>query len=163
MTVTLSTSEIMMAANVGMRRNAAAIIEQRRPRFPERYPGELWAFHIESACAEISVARTLGLYWNGSINTFHVPDLPNQIEVRWSKLPSLKVRPDDDGVIVVSVTGQCPQYRIAGWCYSNFAKRSEWASSTAPLCYFVPHARLDPIESLLDEKPIHETPTQGVN
>lgn len=148
MTVVLSTSEIMMAANVGMRRNASAIIEARRVRFPERYPGELWAFHIESACAEIAVARALGLFWNGSINTFHQPDLPGKLEVRWSKLPSAKVRPDDNQVVVVSVTGQCPRYEIAGWCYSEFAKREEWKSRTEPICYFVPHEKLSPIEEL---------------
>lgn len=148
MNIVLSASEIMLAANVGMRRNAAAIIEQRRARFAERYPGELWAFHIEAACAELAVARTLNAFWNGSINTFHAPDLPGKIEVRWSKLPSAKVRPDDNGVVVVSVTGQCPRYVIAGWCNSDDVKRDEWKSKTEPLCYFVPHNALRSIEEL---------------
>ena len=79
---------------VGSRRNGEARFNNRKPRFPEKVPGELWGFHIESACAELAVCKYLGIYWGFGVNTFHVSDIVNtNLEIRWSMRQNLKVRP----------------------------------------------------------------------
>ena len=140
--VSLTASEVLVAAYVGMRRNAEALFMGRKPRFPERTPGELWGFHIESAHAEMCVAKVLGLYWGYGVNTFHTPDIAGtHIEVRWSTRDNLKVRPDDTG-IVISVKGTCPNYEVVGWIMAEEAKQERWKCNRPPVCYFVPHNEL---------------------
>lgn len=148
MQVTLNANEVLVAGYVGMRRNAEANFRNRKPRFPERVKGELWGFHIESAHAELAVSKVLGVYWGFGVNTFHTSDISGKsIEVRWSSRNDLKVRPDDDG-IVISVSGSCPTYTINGWIEADQAKRQEFLFNQEPICYFVPHKYLKPIEGL---------------
>jgi hypothetical protein len=144
----LNVNEVLVSGYVGMRRNAEALYNGRKPRFAEKKVGELWGFHIESAHAECAVSKALGVYWGFGVNTFHAPDIMNtKLEVRWSSRTDVKVRPDDDG-IVVSVTGACPDYEIKGWLYASAAKQEQWKCKVEPICYFVPHIELTPFETL---------------
>ena len=146
--VSLTANEVLVAGYVGMRRNAEASFRNRRPRFPERVCGELWGFHVESAHAELAVAKYLGIYWGFGVNTFHVPDIDRtNYEVRWSSRDDVKVRPDDKG-IVISVTGRCPNYTLKGWIDAEDAKQDRWYFDKQPTCYFVPHQHLHPMEEL---------------
>lgn len=148
MMVELTVNEVLVAMYVGARRNAEANYKGRKPRFPEKVAGELWGFHIESAHAELAVCKYLGIYWGFGVNTFHVEDVVNtNLEIRWSSRNDLKVRPDDKG-IVVSVTGKSPSYEIKGWIKAEDAKREKWLYNKEPICYFVPHRELMPIEDL---------------
>lgn len=149
MKVTLTINDVLVAGYVGMRRNAEAIYRNRKPRFAEKRVGELWGFHIESAHAELAVAKALGVYWGFGVNTFHVPDIANtKYEVRWSPRTDVKIRPDDEGIII-SVTGKCPVYEIKGWINANEGKLARWRFDQHPVCYFVPHTKLFPIEQLM--------------
>jgi len=149
MIVELNANEVLVATYIGSRRNAEASFRNRKPRFPEKVLGEMWGFHIEAAHAELAVAKCLGIYWGFGVNTFHVEDIVNtKIEVRLSLREDVKVRPDDNGIIV-SVTGKCPRYEIKGWIKAEDAKQDKWKyEKTLPLCYFVPHNELKPIEIL---------------
>ena len=148
MKVELNANEVLVATYIGSRRNAEASFRNRKPRFPEKVVGELWGFHIESAHAELAVCKYLGIYWGFGVNTFHVEDVVNtNLEIRWSSREDVKVRPDDKGVIVC-VTGKCPVYEIKGWIKAADAKQDKWKYNKEPICYFVPHAELRPIEEL---------------
>ncbi len=149
MKIELNVNEVLVATYVGSRRNAEAKYKGRQARFPEKVAGELWGFHIEAAHAELAVAKYLGIYWGFGVNTFHVEDIVNtKIEVRWSLREDVKVRPDDSGIIV-SVTGSSPTYEIKGWIKAEDAKQEKWKyTKTLPVCYFVPHAELNPINTL---------------
>ena len=148
MIVKLNANEVLVASYVGARRNAEASFKNRKPRFPEKVVGELWGFHIESAHAELAVCKYLGVYWGFGVNTFHVEDIVNtNLEIRWSSRSDLKVRPDDTGV-VISVTGKCPDYEIKGWIEAKNALQDKWRYDKEPICYFVPHKELKPIEEL---------------
>ena len=148
MTIKLNANEVLVATYIGSRRNAEACFKERKARFPEKVVGELWGFHIEAAHSELAVCKYLGIYWGFGVNTFHVPDVENtNLEVRWSSREDMKVRPDDSG-IVVSVTGKCPEYEIKGWLYTDDAKQEKWKYNREPVCYFVPHNQLRPIEDL---------------
>lgn len=148
MEIELTANEILVAGYIGMRRNAEATFKGRKYRFPERYVGEFWSIHIESAHAELSVCKYLGIYWGFGVNTFHTPDIVNTpIEVRWSTHKSLKIRPDDNG-IVVSVSGSCPKYKIEGWIKAEDGKKEKYLYEKPPPCYFVPHNDLNSPELL---------------
>ena len=148
MIVELNANEVLVATYIGSRRNAEACFKKRKARFPEKVMGELWGFHIEAAHAELAVCKYLGIYWGFGVNTFHVADVENtNLEVRWSSREDMKVRPDDNGIIV-SVTGKCPVYEIKGWMRAADAKQDKWLYNREPVCYFVPHTQLHPIEEL---------------
>ena len=148
MIVELNANEVLVATYIGSRRNAEACFKKRKARFPEKVIGELWGFHIEAAHAELAVCKYLGIYWGFGVNTFHVADVENtNLEVRWSSREDMKVRPDDNGIIV-SVTGKCPVYEIKGWMRAADAKQDKWLYNREPVCYFVPHTQLHPIEEL---------------
>lgn len=155
MIVELNANEVLVATYIGSRRNAEASFKKRKARFPEKVIGELWGFHIEAAHAELAVCKYLGIYWGFGVNTFHVEDIADtNLEVRWSSREDMKVRPDDEG-IVVSVTGKCPAYEIRGWMHAADAKQEKWKHRKEPVCYFVPRAELHPIEEL--RKVVHKT------
>lgn len=148
MIIELNANEVLVATYIGSRRNAEASFRNRKPRFPEKVLGEMWGFHIEAAHAELAVAKCLGIYWGFGVNTFHVEDIVNtKIEVRLSLREDVKVRPDDNGIIV-SVTGKCPTYEIKGWVKASDAKKEQYKYNKEPVCYFFPHNQLRPIEEL---------------
>ena len=85
---------------------------------------------IAGACAELIVARFLGLYWTPSVNTFHdIPDIAPDIEVRHTvrmngRLPVRKNDQDDRWYFLV--IGEPPTMTIAGFIKGVNAKRDEW-------------------------------------
>lgn len=150
--IKLNSYEFLTAANIGMRRNVEAIYKGRKVRFPEKTPGELWGFHIESAIAEMCVSKYLDIYWSMGVNTFHVADVGKNLEIRWSMRNDCKIRPDDNNVIIVSVKELGMNKIIMGWINSEEGKKPEYEfkgknSDLAP-CYFVPHEKLNSPESL---------------
>ena len=85
---------------------------------------------ITGACAELIVARYLGVYWVPSVNTFHkTPDIEPNIEVRSTvrmngRLPVRKNDADDRWYFLV--IGRPPTMTIAGYIQGGAAKRDEW-------------------------------------
>ena len=146
--VRLTNSEMYLSGEVGYRRNLESIITGRKPRFPERIPGELFGRHIIAAMAELAVSKLTGTYWGGHVKRFQGQGADvNGMEVRWSMRSDLKVRRSDKG-IVVSVHGLPPSFFVIGWIEAEQAKQERWASENDPPCYFVPHAELNSTESL---------------
>lgn len=154
MTVTLTPYEVQMGATVGLRRHLEAL----ELRLPDRhgYQGDGWGIHIEGALGELALAKYLGKYWDGSVNTFKRQGDVGQIQVRTRSRDDfeLLVRPDDrDEDIFVLVVGQAPRYRVVGWIRGSEAKRPEWQQTYGqrPPAYFVPQASLKPLKA--SEKP----------
>ena len=149
-TVTLTWHEAAMASHVGWMRQLAAIKAGKQDC--HGYDGEGWSEHIEGACGEMAVAKFLGVYWDGSVNTWKANDLPGlQIRTRSRHDYDLIVRPgDDDQAVWVLVTGRCPEYRVHGWITGSEAKRAEWLRNYGgrPAAYFVPAWQLRGIEEI---------------
>lgn len=144
MIVALNRHEFQMAAAVGLARQISATLSGASPAFPEQYPGQLWFGHIGGACAELAVAKVLGAYWDGSVDVGSREDITGWgVDVRFSPTRP-KVRPRDLLRIVAVTTVKdgnridFTKYRILGWLPADSAKRDEWASDSAPLCYFPP-------------------------
>ncbi len=148
MKILLAQHEIEMAAQVGLRRQLEAL--QRN--LPDRhgYNGrDGWTVHIEGAAGELAVAKTLGRFWNGSVNTFHNGGDVGKIQVRTRSKDDydLIVREDDrDGDYFVLVTGCIPSFEVRGWILGTDAKRPEWLQTHGgrEAAYFVPAAALTP-------------------
>src|SRR5690242_2973336 len=129
MKVTLDWSELELAAAVGLRRQISSMRDQREDKHGFSGPG--WTIHIEGACGELAVAKALGRYWNGSVDTFKAPDLgcdvreaeSLQIRTRSNAYYDLIVRPDDaDQDVYILVTGRAPEFEVHGWIRGREAK-----------------------------------------
>ena len=150
MKVRLEGYEMMAAAVVGIRRhllslNSREFNKVKNPRYG-------WHTDIEAACGELSVAKALGIYWDGSVNTFKRPDLPPDIQVRTSKSyqDHLVIRSADaDDERFIKVVGVHPDYELVGWIWGREGKRAEYwgeRNGTYP-AFWVPHAALRVMET----------------
>lgn len=148
--ITLTWHEVAMASEIGRLRQLAALKAKRVDQ--HGFTGDGWSEHIEGACGELAVAKALGRYWDGSINTFTGDDLPGlQVRTRSSHHYDLLVRPQDkDMTIWVHVTGRCPNYVVHGWLTSHDAKQPVYLKSygNRPPAYFVPATALRPLSEL---------------
>lgn len=148
--VHLSWHESAMASEVGRLRQLAAIKSGLLDR--HGYAGQGWSEHIEGAIGELVVAKVLGIYWDGSVNTFSRSDLPG-VEVRTRSEPyyDLIVRENDkDDAVFVLVTGKCPSYVVRGWLKGREAKQQQWLKNHGgrPPAFFVPQEALKPLKVL---------------
>jgi hypothetical protein len=153
MIIKLNKQELIHAGITGLFRYIESQLNNRTPYFKEKYTGEQLGYGIMGAFAEVAVSKAMKTYYDYSVNTFHVSDIPDQnIEVRYSKMPYCKVRGDDCNINVVSVTGNIPNLEIKGYIYSEDAKYPHYLkdfNNAGRPAYFVPHKHLKTIEDLL--------------
>jgi hypothetical protein len=164
MKIELEWYEAEMAAKVGM---ARAFSSFRAKHDPYKYglkKDEFGFFEmdIRGAAAECAVAKGLGLYWDGSVDTFHdKADIGESIEVRSVKdtQRQLLVRPNDpvEGRIYVLIVdlwrmGTTPNYVIRGWLPGEECKQDKYETDFGrkdrPPCYGIPAQDLNPIKKL---------------
>lgn len=141
-----------MSSEIGRLRQLASI--KRGSLDQHGFDGLGWSEHIEGACGEMVVSKVLGIYWDGSIDTFKAPDISDRIQVRTRSSHSyeLIVRKNDlDEDVFVLVTGRCPTYRVWGFVSGADSKRPEYLQTHGgrPPAYFVPQSQLQPIDNLL--------------
>lgn len=152
MRTTLEWYEAAMASDVGRMRHLASIKAGRKDAYG--FDGLGWSEHIEGACGEMALAKCLGVYWDGSVDSFKANDLPGiQIKTRSRDDYELIVRPgDSQDATYVLVTGKCPSYEIRGWIAGRDAMRQEWLRDYGgrPPAYFVPQDALESIATLKD-------------
>jgi hypothetical protein len=144
--VVLTNHELLMAAQIGSVRQIASIKASLRDR--HGFDGETgWQVHIEGAAGELAVAKLLGCFWDGSVNTFKQADIGSDLHVRTRSKHTyeLIVRDNDpDGGTYVLVTGFNGRYVVHGCILGGAAKQPEWrkAHGDRPPAYFVPHSAL---------------------
>jgi hypothetical protein len=116
--VYLQPYEIERAAWVGVRRNVEAVLGGKAAGWGSA--SDCWRPHIQGAAAELAVAKFLGTYWEGHVNTFQRrPDVMGA-EVRWSSVATLKRRPKDPADMkYILVTGEIPRLTIHGWMWGH--------------------------------------------
>ena len=123
---------------------------------PQRHQKELGTFEylVESAEAigsEWVVAKYLDLPFNPYENKYKIKaDVGSHFEVRWTKYVAGHLvvheydRPND---VAILVTGESPNYFIAGWIPIAMAKRTKYRHSKQPN-WWVTQINLQPIENL---------------
>ena len=146
MKVTLTMSEVLMAATIGVMRQISAL----KRKLPDRHGCTKdvgWQVHIEGACGELAAAKAMGKFWDGGINTFKASDIGESIQVRTRSRHDfdLIVRSDDsDTDWFVLVTGVCPEYEVRGGIRGADAKMPEYLNTFGGRepAYFVPAGAL---------------------
>ena len=148
--ITLSWHEAAMASHVGWMRQVKALASGRPDK--HGFEGAGWSEHCEGACGELALARSLNIYWDGSVDTFKAPDVgPVQVRTRSRHNYELLVRDaDSDDEVFVLITGLCPAYRIHGWLSGREAKQTEFLQTygNRPAAYFVPQSHLNLMKDL---------------
>ena len=136
-----------MAATIRVMRRIASYTKRDDNKHTPRND-DTWDRDIEGACAEVAFAKHFNVFWDGSINTFHDPDV-GKIQIRHTQLESgcLIVREDDkDHEVFALVIGTHPSFRLAGWMYAGDAKQGRWQKDD--FSWFVPQSQLLEIDSL---------------
>jgi hypothetical protein len=150
MQIALNSHEVGAAVRVGALRHWEAV--RGGMADCHGFEGDGWGVHIEGALGEMAAAKSLNIYWDGSVNTFKADDLAGiQVRTRSQESYELIVRPSDsDNAAYVLVTGKYGKYDVRGWIRGKDAKREEWLANhgSRPPAYFVPHQALKPIEEL---------------
>ena len=118
-----------MAANVGLARRLDSIHKSLN-RYKHASKSE-WSYDIDGACAELAVAKAMGVYWSGHVGSFKEPDVAN-IHVRSTahKDGCLIIRDNDpEDYVYILVITECPNYTIVGGISGKKAKQREKSTS----------------------------------
>lgn len=148
--VVLQWYELLQASEIGRMRKIHSLSKGLSNN--HGFSGNGWNEDIEGACAEQAVAKALGIYWDGGIDTYKAGDV-GPYQVRWtpSHSNSLIVRKQDNSqAVYILVTGMCPAYTLQGWVRGGEAQRPEWLRdyNGRPPAWFVPTGSLHPMSTL---------------
>lgn len=151
MDVTLTADEVISAASVGVFRRTMSMFGRRKPQHYRSPTNDEWSTEVESACAELAVAKALRKYWSGLES---VPGKASRydvgvLNVRHSAYPTghcILYPEDNDEDTIVLVTGRSPSFRLSGWIRALDGKSPEfWKKDARCPSYWVPQDRLRPI------------------
>lgn len=122
--VRLERYEMDLASSVGRARNLSAIVKSSKDVYPSDSQNA-WGQHIDGAGAELAFAKFIGLYWDGSVDTYRsgTGDLPfTQVDVKHSRDGKWKIKERDRGELVL-VRGTMPEYVIEAYCNADSVKK----------------------------------------
>jgi hypothetical protein len=154
MKVTLTWTEMMVAAQVGTYRNIGAL-KKGYTRKNDQPANMLWQQNIEGAMAECAIAKALGVYWTG-VESFGPDTLGG--DVRYTEYGNGRLivqQDDDDNAQFWLVTGINGEYFVRGWMTGADAKQEKYwddpqgrkdPNKSRP-AYFVPQGELNPVET----------------
>ena len=131
--VTLTNSEIMIGAQLGVMRQIQNVKQKRHARYGA---GEdrSWHLHIEGALGEMAVAKYLGWYWSGALGDLEAGDvasaiLNKEVEVRTTHHDNGRLiihEGDSDDAAFVLMIGRLGTYRLMGWMWGYEAKKERY-------------------------------------
>jgi hypothetical protein len=146
MNVELTEPEIRMAATVGCERAIQSLTKRLGlTNHVGNKEWDRWGCDIEAAAAELAVAKQIGVFWGGDVNTFKKADIGRNWQVRHSRYPNGKliVRPEDSNQdVFILVVGLIPQFTICGWIRGVEAKVDRFLEPAPPQAWFVPQSAL---------------------
>ena len=155
--VSLNYWECVTAANVALNRKLASRFKKLKQRTFGKKGRDDWKDDIEGAMAEMAFCKHFGMYWDGSVNTFKMPDVPNtNIQIRSTdrNLGRLIIREGDPANdLYILVVGLIPNYKIIGGLFAHQGKLDEFIdnpNNQSP-CWMIPQDKLSPIENLIPE------------
>lgn len=144
--ITLSEVEMTIAGMVGSLR----LIKSRGAglRDPAAKVGTAdWSTDFDAACAEMALAKYLGLYWNGGVGTFKAPDVGDIYQVRSTKWGNghLIVKENDikpDEWFILAITDCLPAVRLIGGIQCRNAKQDKYRREDYGNNFWVPQEDL---------------------
>lgn len=150
--IELSHDEILAGTVVAAQRKLMS--DKRRAsgsgsRRPEHYEEQrTWDQEVESALAEMAVARWRNTYWHGSwFNGQNAGTDAGSAQVRWTEHASghlILYTEDDPERVYVLVTGRSPVKTIIGWGYGRDLRQDRHWRDTNVKCpsWWVPQSEL---------------------
>ena len=145
--ITLTKTEIMQGALVGVMRQVQNLRDNRQPAYGATTDHD-WQWHIEGALGEMALAKALGVFWAG-VGLFRGADVVNEnVRTRSKHSYDLILHPSDpDDWKYWLLTGCNGTYIIQGWCWGVDGKIDEYWQDPAGgrPAYFVPQAALTPL------------------
>src|SRR5262245_35480808 len=149
--IVLSYSELRLAAEVGIQREASNVRQNRKHL--NNFDGPAWSNHIEGACGEMCLAKHLNVYWNGNVGDLDAHDVA-EFEVRTARYHDRDLwlfdRDRDEDKFVL-VTGRAPNFVLRGWITAAEGRACgdvrEYVKDR-PLLY-VPQSALHPMKTLM--------------
>jgi hypothetical protein len=169
--VVLTPDELYQAVIVGARRRIICIFRRKNKQHYESPRSDEWATEIESCCAEMALAKHLGVYWTGGAfeGERAAHDVGVNKQVRHTTYPngSLIIYPEDKPEDrFVLVTGKAPNYLVIGWCFGRDAHEKGkdhpwWTQPQNKLSpsWWVPQLELRPMNTVDDpiRKPVEQS------
>ena len=146
--VELTKYEMELACQVAMRRQIDAEFGGRKDRVNRKTFSEGLGAHVLGCIGELATAKHFGIYWSGSVNTFHrLADLAGGCEVRhrskddWDLI--VRQADGDDSLFILS-TGDSNIVTIHGGIRGRDAKVRDWSRTYGgkSAAYFVPSEAL---------------------
>lgn len=157
MNVTLTESEVRLAAFAGVERNISSRVFA--DKFPEAddlaSPHNGWQIDIVGTLGEFAWAKANGLFWDGASG--YVPGGRDvaRFEVRSTTYVDghLIVRKKDPiDAAYILVCGRPPRFTIPGWISGREAKQEKyWRTDRGLPAYFVPQSAFHPLDELLGD------------
>lgn len=150
----LNKFELAIANKIAEMKQSEAVKNNRKDQ--HGFDGENGLeIHGIGACGEIAFAKLMGVYWDGSINTFGSCGDVGEFQVRTtdSREKHLIIRPGDKNCdTFVSVRAEDSNYYVMGYQNAAYAKRKEWLKDTEngrPPMYLVPDEELRDVTELV--------------
>jgi hypothetical protein len=151
MKVRLNKSEFFIAVQHGVMRQ----MQNLKNKLKDAYGAEMmdgWGVHIEGACAETVLAKTMGVFYNGNMGDLDATDVNlenSKIECRsTSHLTGRLIlhEEDSDDAFFFLLVGKAPEFEIKGWIKGvDGKKKAYWSDPTKKgrHAFFVPQSALN--------------------
>lgn len=154
--VSLEHYEMAMAAKVGLERNLRALERRLQHNPPLLNNSYAWMNHIESAGSECAVGKWLGIFWDGSYDTFMSGYDVGNYQVKWISKPDNALRipfKANPRHVHILVRGAGPHYELMGWLRAKDGMHEHWISNPQGRGaeYFIPQINLNDMVTLPDE------------
>lgn len=152
MNVELSWGEVFHGCLVGVSRRIRRLRSGSKHRWG--YDSHSWTAELESACAELAVAKALDRYWSDVPVPDHDGDVGDGLQVRHTLRQDGRLivhREDEDGHDFVLVRGEAPRFDVAGFLPGVEAKREVYWTDPGTAgrpAFFVPAEKLRPVQEL---------------
>jgi hypothetical protein len=125
--ITLSPADLQLCSRTAARLQSES--ERKRLRNLRVSSQSDLEVHLMGTMGELAARKYFHLPSSLPVNTFRLPDLPGNIEVRAHKKQwyLLRVRPSDDDArrMVMAIVDGSPTVRLAGWIVASDAKKSK--------------------------------------
>lgn len=151
MNVTLTASDLYVAATGGMLRTIENIIKSANSAHGADADGLNWTISIQGAIAEYAISKALDVHWHGK-GVMRGDDVGKyQARSTHHQNGRLIIYEDDaDNKPFILVIGEKKEYRLSGWMMGGEAKQQKyWDESMRDPCYCVPQRDLRKMDTLV--------------
>jgi hypothetical protein len=147
--ITLSASEMMLAAQAGVMRTVQNLVQGTVGAHGSETND--WSMSIEGALAEWAASKALGIHWPGK-GQMRGADAGN-LQIRSTRNPAGSLilhRGDRDEDLFILMVGQASQWEPKGWIRAASGKQGQfWRTDIRSPAFLVPQSELMPMVDLI--------------